>query len=112
MLLGLDLAEYLPLFREHKVAAIDTFLCLSESDLEAMGVAEVGARKKISDGIFSIHKKEWTMDSLPRITPRDKQGGCWLYFLKTFGDPKLKVKFVDEAVTLMLLLRFWIQFIE
>ena len=57
VLLGLDLAEYLPLFREHKVAALDTFLCLSESDLEAMGVAEVGARKKIADGIFSIHKK-------------------------------------------------------
>ena len=57
ILLGLDLAEYLPLFRSHKVTSLDTFLCLSEADLEAMGVAEVGARKKIADGIFSIHKK-------------------------------------------------------
>ena len=32
--LGLDLAEYLPLFRSHKVASLDTFLCLAEADLE------------------------------------------------------------------------------
>ena len=65
VLLGLDLAEYLPLFQSHKVASLDTFLCLAESDLEAMGVSEVGARKKIADGIFSIHKKDWEVFNSP-----------------------------------------------
>jgi hypothetical protein len=40
ILLGLDLTEYVPLFEEHKVG-LDAFLCLTEEDLEKMGIDKV-----------------------------------------------------------------------
>ncbi len=77
ILLGLDLSDHLDTFQRHGVD-LETFLCLTDSDLSEMGISQVGARKRIVDGIATLHKKEWKMTSLPQITPRDKMKGIYL----------------------------------
>ncbi|KAK4291536.1 hypothetical protein Pmani_035646 [Petrolisthes manimaculis] len=72
VLSGLDLSYMIPLFQEHEVS-FESFLRLSEKDLEAMGVTAVGVRKKLLRTIKDIHKKEWQTSSLPNPAAKDFQ---------------------------------------
>ena len=74
VLLGIDAGEYLGLFEEHGVN-LEHFLSLSEQDLEKMGVAKVGTRKKIVQAICEIHKRDWDKTSVPRVQPKDRRNG-------------------------------------
>lgn len=67
VLSGLDLAYMIPLFQEQKVS-FETFLRLTEKDLESMNVSAIGVRKKILQAVKEINKKEWQTSSLPAIT--------------------------------------------
>lgn len=53
--------------------SFESFLRLSEKDLEAMGVKAVGVRKKLLRAIRDIHKKEWETSSLPNPAAKDFQ---------------------------------------
>ena len=59
-LLGLQLGHLTPLFLQHKVDFAQ-LLSMTDSDLRLMGVAQVGARKKILNGVLEVHKREWLM---------------------------------------------------
>ncbi|XP_042878628.1 ankyrin repeat, SAM and basic leucine zipper domain-containing protein 1-like isoform X2 [Penaeus japonicus] len=67
VLSGLDLAYMIPLFQEQKVS-FETFLRLTEKDLETMNVSAIGVRKKILQAVKEINKKEWQTSSLPALT--------------------------------------------
>ena len=43
--------------------------------VQEMGIAEIGARKKLVEGQVAIHKAEWERSSLPKLTYHDRQGG-------------------------------------
>nr|XP_045605285.1 ankyrin repeat, SAM and basic leucine zipper domain-containing protein 1-like isoform X1 [Procambarus clarkii] len=66
VLTGLDLSYMITLFQEHKVS-FESFLRLSEKDLENMNVTAIGVRKKILHAIKEINKKEWQTSSLPNM---------------------------------------------
>ncbi|KAG7169709.1 Ankyrin repeat, SAM and basic leucine zipper domain-containing protein 1-like 1 [Homarus americanus] len=66
VLAGLDLSYMIPLFQKHQVS-FESFLRLSEKDLENMNVTAVGVRKKILHAIKEINKKEWQTSSLPNV---------------------------------------------
>ena len=59
-LFGLQLGELVPLFREHQIT-FSVLLSMTDADLQQVGVAQVGTRKKIMDAILGIHKREWAM---------------------------------------------------
>jgi len=39
---------------------------------------QIGIRKKISESIIDIHRKDWEKSSLPKISPKDKENGIYL----------------------------------
>lgn len=59
-LLGLQLSHLTPLFHQHKVE-FGQLLSMTDSDLQLVGVAQVGCRKKILNGVLEVHKREWSM---------------------------------------------------
>lgn len=63
-LLGQQLGELIPLFQEHRVE-FGQLLSMTDSDLRSMGVAQVGWRKKILNGVLEVHKREWIMPDNP-----------------------------------------------
>ena len=63
-LLGQQLGDMIPLFQQHKVE-FGQMLSLTDSDLQLMGVAKVGCRKKILNGVLEVHKREWPMPENP-----------------------------------------------
>ena len=69
-LMGLQLSELVPLFRNHRVE-FGQLLSMTDSDLQKMGVVRVGQRKKILNGVLEVHKREWAMpdDPLPYGRP-------------------------------------------
>lgn len=69
-LMGLQLSELVPLFRNHSIE-FGQLLSMTDSDLQKMGVARVGQRKKILNGVLEVHKREWAMpdDPLPYGRP-------------------------------------------
>ncbi|XP_003743460.1 ankyrin repeat, SAM and basic leucine zipper domain-containing protein 1 [Galendromus occidentalis] len=68
-LAGIDLLDYLPLLREHKID-FQVLLLLEDSDFEKLGITELGIRKKLCAGILEIHKQPWTKDSLAKLPSR------------------------------------------
>ncbi|XP_053378244.1 ankyrin repeat, SAM and basic leucine zipper domain-containing protein 1-like [Mercenaria mercenaria] len=73
-LCGLDLSYLVDVVRGHQID-FSTFLRLTEEDLVKMGIDKLGVRKKILDGIHSVHKKEWEKSSLPQLQ-YNKQISC------------------------------------
>lgn len=67
---GLHLGELIPKFQAHKIE-FGQLLSMTDSDLAEIGVAEVGARKKILNAVLEVHKKEWRMpeNGLPFSRP-------------------------------------------
>ncbi|KAK7499506.1 hypothetical protein BaRGS_00009158 [Batillaria attramentaria] len=65
-LYGLDLGQFLEVFRAHHVdfALLLTFI---EEDLVNMGITQVGVRKKIMEGVAAVHKRNWESSSLVPI---------------------------------------------
>lgn len=63
-LMGLQMSHVVPLFKQHQVE-FGQLLSMTDSDLQLMGVAQVGARKKILNGVLDVHKREWVMPEKP-----------------------------------------------
>ena len=68
-LLGQQLGNLIPLFQEHRVE-FGQLLCMTDSDLRLMGVAQVGWRKKILNGVLDVHKRDWNMPENPLLYGR------------------------------------------
>ncbi|XP_050411935.1 ankyrin repeat, SAM and basic leucine zipper domain-containing protein 1 [Patella vulgata] len=64
---GLGFKDFNNIFQEQQVD-FEMFLCLNEDDLINMGIKQIGVRKKLLEGIQTVHKKEWETTSL--ISPR------------------------------------------
>eukprot|EP00092_Neocalanus_flemingeri_P001990 GFUD01002123.1.p1 GENE.GFUD01002123.1~~GFUD01002123.1.p1 ORF type:complete len:485 (+),score=192.90 GFUD01002123.1:828-2282(+) len=77
VLLGLDLREFVPVFREHKVG-LEEFLLMREGDIERLGVDKVGAVKRLLVGQAEIHKADWAKSSLPSVAPDHRREGLML----------------------------------
>jgi len=77
VLLGLDLREYVPLFRKHMVG-LEEFLLMREADIAGIGVDKVGAVKKLLIGQAEIHKAEWSKSSLPSVSSDHRREGLML----------------------------------
>ena len=57
-------------------------LSMTDSDLQLVGVAQVGSRKKILNGVLEVHKREWSMpdSQLPFGRPiRCEGAGCGMH---------------------------------
>ena len=77
VLLGLDLRELVPAFREHKVG-LEEFLLMKEEDIVKVGVDKVGVVKRLLVGQAEIHKADWTKSSLPSISSDHRREGLML----------------------------------
>ncbi|KAL4227063.1 Ankyrin repeat [Mactra antiquata] len=73
-LCGLELSHLVDVVRNQHID-FNTFLRMTDEDLIKMGIPQLGVRKKILDGILSVHKKEWEKSSLPQIQDK-KHIGC------------------------------------
>lgn len=73
-LCGLDLSQLVDLVRSHNID-FNTFLRITDEDLVKMGISQLGVRKKILDGVMSVHKKDWEKSSLPQLQ-YNKQVSC------------------------------------
>lgn len=71
---GLDLNRYVSLFQKQHVE-FSTLIRMTDEDLIKMGIHQIGVRKKILDGIRTVHKTEWETTSLPQIQ-YNKQISC------------------------------------
>nr|KAG5708504.1 hypothetical protein BaRGS_026231 [Batillaria attramentaria] len=65
-LYGLDLGQFLEVFRAHHVD-FALLLTFTEEDLVNMGITQVGVRKKIMEGVAAVHKRNWESSSLVPI---------------------------------------------
>ena len=77
VMLGLDLREYIPAFRNHKVG-LEEFLLMSEQDMKSLGVDKIGAVKKLQIGQAEIHKADWSKSSLPCVSSDHRKEGLML----------------------------------
>ena len=84
VLLGLDLGEYVEMFREAEVG-LEEFLLMREDELEKVGVTKVGARKKITIAQAEIHKKDWERSSLPKLQYDCKKKGLTISTVDATG---------------------------
>lgn len=66
---GLQMGELIPLFQAHRVE-FGQLLSMTDADLQLVGVAQVGARKKILNGVLEVHKREWVMPENPQLYGR------------------------------------------
>ncbi len=78
ILLAMNASEYLTAFKHHQIDLAE-FLLLDEPALIAVGVDKVGLRKKMLDAIADMQKRQWEKSSVPKVLPRDKQSGIYLY---------------------------------
>ncbi|XP_070559476.1 ankyrin repeat, SAM and basic leucine zipper domain-containing protein 1-like [Ptychodera flava] len=62
-LCGLELGQLVPLFQEQQIS-FSAFLRMNDSDLEKIGIRQLGYRKRILEAIHHVHKKEWEPSSL------------------------------------------------
>lgn len=63
-LFGLELGHLVPLFQAQEIS-FDGFLQLTDTDLQQIGVSQVGVRKKILAATHDVHTKQWDLSSLP-----------------------------------------------
>lgn len=63
-LFGLELGHLVPLFQNQQVS-FDGFLKLTDTDLQQIGVSQIGIRKKILNATHDVHTKPWDLSSLP-----------------------------------------------
>lgn len=63
---GVDCSDLIPKFVEHQLEFHD-LLVMDDSELEKIGITQVGVRKKILEACQSVHKKEWESSSLPNL---------------------------------------------
>ncbi|XP_052073142.1 ankyrin repeat, SAM and basic leucine zipper domain-containing protein 1-like isoform X1 [Mytilus californianus] len=73
-LCGLDLSRFVSLFQQQHLD-FTTVLQMTDEDLIKMGIHQIGVRKKILDGIRTVHKKEWETTSLQQVQ-YNKQISC------------------------------------
>ncbi|XP_046854028.1 ankyrin repeat, SAM and basic leucine zipper domain-containing protein 1-like isoform X2 [Xenia sp. Carnegie-2017] len=66
-LFGLELGHLIPLLQEHKIN-FEGLLQLTDSELQQLGVSQVGVRKKILSATHDVHTKEWDLSLLPSQT--------------------------------------------
>ncbi|GFQ90271.1 ankyrin repeat, SAM and basic leucine zipper domain-containing protein 1 [Trichonephila clavata] len=66
---GIDCSDCIPKFIEHQLEFHD-LLVMDDSELEKIGITQVGVRKKILEACQSVHKKEWENSSLPNLKQR------------------------------------------
>jgi ankyrin repeat/SAM/basic leucine zipper domain-containing protein 1 len=62
-LCGLELGSLVPLFQQHQVD-LGTLLRMRDSDLEKVGISQVGVRRKVLEAVGQLHKKEWDVSNL------------------------------------------------
>ena len=77
VLLGLDMRELVPMFRDHKVG-LEEFLLMREDDMLRMGVDKVGSLKRLLVGQAEIHKADWAKSSLPPVATDHRREGLML----------------------------------
>lgn len=65
-LIGIGCQDLLPKFSEHHLGFHD-LLIMGDSDLEKIGIYQVGLRNKILEACKAVHKKEWQNSSLPNL---------------------------------------------
>ncbi|XP_042896507.2 ankyrin repeat, SAM and basic leucine zipper domain-containing protein 1 [Parasteatoda tepidariorum] len=63
---GIGCSTLVKKFQEHDLNFHD-MLVMNEEELEKIGIAQVGVRKKILEACKSVHKKEWEHSSLPNL---------------------------------------------
>ena len=71
------MSEFVPAFKDHKVA-LEEFLLLREENMVRVGVAKVGAVKRLLIGKVEKHKTGWTKSSLPSIISDQRTTGLML----------------------------------
>ena len=74
VLLGLDLGDLVPAFRELK-DGFEESLLMKEVDMVKVGVDKVGMVKRLLVGQAEIHKAGWTKSSLPSISSDHRRKG-------------------------------------
>ena len=75
-LTGLDLLEFLPLLQDENCLSFKQLLTLSDSELQKIGITQLGVRKKILNGIHEVNKKEWSNSSFPHTSEFSRYLSC------------------------------------
>ena len=75
-LTGLDLLEFLHLLQDENCITFKQLLTLSDSELQKVGISQMGVRKKILNGIHEVNKKEWSNSSFPHTNEFSRYLSC------------------------------------
>ncbi|CAL1268109.1 unnamed protein product [Larinioides sclopetarius] len=67
---GVDCGDLIPIFLEHQLD-FDDLLIMDDTELEKVGITQVGVRNKLLEACKSVHKAEWKQSSLPNL--KEKQ---------------------------------------
>ena len=78
VLLGLELRELVPAFRELKEGLEEIFLMKEEDNVEVGWVDKVGMVKRLLVGEAETHKVDWAKSSLPSILSDHRRQGLML----------------------------------
>ncbi|KAF8783318.1 Ankyrin repeat like protein [Argiope bruennichi] len=67
---GVGCGKLIPIFLEHQLS-FDDLLIMDDTELEKIGITQVGVRNKLLEACKSVHKAEWKQSSLPNL--KEKQ---------------------------------------
>ena len=73
---GLDLLDLLPLLQDQNCISFKQLLTLTDSELEKIGISQLGIRKKILNGVHEANKKDWRCESFPHTREFSRYLSC------------------------------------
>ena len=75
-LAGLDLLDLLPMLQDENCITFKQLLTLTDSELEKIGITQLGIRKKILNGVNEVNKKDWKTESFPHTREFSRYLSC------------------------------------